>query len=37
LNYNNIPIVVYTHPEVSQCGKTEDELIKEGIPYKKGE
>lgn len=36
LNYNLIPGVVYTWPEVSSVGKTEEELKKEGIKYKKG-
>ncbi len=36
LNYDTIPNVVYTSPEVAWVGKTEDELKKEGIPYKTG-
>ena len=36
LNYNLIPGVVYTWPEVSSVGKTEEELKKEGVKYKKG-
>ncbi len=36
INYNLIPGVVYTWPEVSSVGKTEEELKKEGIKYKKG-
>jgi len=36
LNYSLIPGVVYTWPEVSSVGKTEEELKKEGIKYKKG-
>jgi dihydrolipoamide dehydrogenase len=36
LNYNLIPGVVYTWPEVSSVGKTEEELKKEGLKYKKG-
>ena len=31
INYNTIPSVVYTHPEVAWVGKTEEELKKEGI------
>ena len=30
INYNTIPSVVYTHPEVAWVGKTEEELKKEG-------
>lgn len=36
LNYNLIPGVVYTWPEVASVGKTEEELKKENIKYKKG-
>jgi len=36
VNYNAIPSVVYTHPEVSWVGKTEQELKKEGVQYKVG-
>ncbi|MBK9734062.1 MAG: dihydrolipoyl dehydrogenase [Saprospiraceae bacterium] len=36
INYNLIPGVVYTWPEVSAVGKTEEELIAEGVPYKSG-
>jgi dihydrolipoamide dehydrogenase len=31
VNYNAIPSVVYTHPEVAWVGKTEEELKKEGV------
>lgn len=31
INYNTIPSVVYTHPEVAWVGKTEEELKKEGM------
>lgn len=30
INYNTIPNVVYTHPEIAWVGKTEDECKKEG-------
>lgn len=30
INYNTVPSVVYTHPEVAWVGKTEDECKKEG-------
>jgi dihydrolipoamide dehydrogenase len=36
VNYDAIPGVVYTHPEVASVGKTEDELKKAGIEYKVG-
>jgi dihydrolipoamide dehydrogenase len=36
LDYNTVPSVVYTHPEVAWVGKTEEQLKAEGIEYKKG-
>ncbi len=36
VDYNAIPSVVYTHPEIASVGKTEEELKSLGIPYKKG-
>lgn len=36
VNYDAIPGVVYTWPEVATVGKTEEELKKEGIAYKVG-
>jgi len=36
VNYNTIPNVIYTHPEVAAVGKTEEELKKEGIKYRLG-
>ena len=36
VNYNAIPSVVYTHPEVAWVGKTEQELKTEGVKYKVG-
>jgi len=36
VNYNAIPGVVYTWPEVATVGKSEDELKAEGVKYKKG-
>jgi dihydrolipoamide dehydrogenase len=36
VNYDAIPGVVYTHPEVASIGKTEDELKASGIAYKVG-
>ena len=36
VNYNTIPSVIYTSPEVAVIGKTEEELKKENINYKVG-
>ena len=36
VNYNSIPSVIYTHPEVAWCGKTEEELIQGKVAYAKG-
>lgn len=36
IDYNLIPGVVYTWPEVAAVGKTEEELKAAGIPYKEG-
>lgn len=36
VNYNVIPAVMYTHPEVAWVGKTEQELKAEGVKYKIG-
>lgn len=36
LNYDAIPGIIYTHPEVAGVGKTEQELEDAGIPYNKG-
>lgn len=37
INYNLIPGVVYTWPEVASVGKTEEELKAKGIAYKSGQ
>ncbi len=36
VNYEVIPSVVYTQPEVASVGKTEEELKAEGVEYKVG-
>lgn len=36
INYDCIPGVIYTHPEVATVGKTEDELKEAGVDYAKG-
>ncbi|MBK56784.1 MAG: dihydrolipoyl dehydrogenase [Flavobacteriaceae bacterium] len=37
IDYNLIPNVIYTWPEVASVGKTEEELSKNGIKYKTGQ
>ena len=36
VNYDAIPGVCYTHPEIASVGKTEDELKDAGVAYRKG-
>lgn len=36
LNYDAIPAIVYTHPEIATVGKTEEQLKEAGIEYRKG-
>jgi dihydrolipoamide dehydrogenase len=36
VNYNTIPGVIYTYPEVASVGKTEEELKALGTEYRKG-
>ncbi len=36
VDYDAIPSIVYTWPEVAFVGKTEEQLKEAGIPYKKG-
>ena len=36
MDYNLIPGVIYTWPEVASVGKTEEQLVEEGIVYKTG-
>lgn len=36
VNYDVIPAVVYTHPEIASIGKTEEELRDAGAAYNKG-
>jgi pyruvate/2-oxoglutarate dehydrogenase complex dihydrolipoamide dehydrogenase (E3) component len=36
VNYDAIPNVIYTSPEVAWIGKSEEELERDGTPYKKG-
>ena len=36
IDYNCIPWVIYTHPEMAWAGKTERELKEAGVDYRKG-
>jgi len=36
VNFNTIPWVIYTSPEIAWVGKTEQQLKAEGVPYKAG-
>ena len=36
VNYDAIPAIVYTHPEIASVGKTEEQLKEAGIKYRKG-
>jgi dihydrolipoamide dehydrogenase len=36
VNYDAIPGVCYTHPEIASVGKTEEQLNEEGVTYRKG-
>jgi dihydrolipoamide dehydrogenase len=36
VDYNTIPGIVYTSPEIASVGKTEEELKEAGIEYRKG-
>jgi dihydrolipoamide dehydrogenase len=36
INYECIPSIIYTHPEIAAVGSTEQELKSDGIPYKVG-
>jgi len=37
IDYNNIPWVIYTHPEIAWVGKTEQQLKSEGVAYRVGQ
>lgn len=36
IDYNCVPSVIYTHPEVAWVGKAEEQLKEEGVKYKLG-
>ena len=37
VNYDVVPWVIYTSPEIAWAGKTEQQLVLEGTPYKVGQ
>ena len=36
IDFNSVPFVIYTDPEIAWVGKTEEQLTAEGVEYKKG-
>ncbi len=36
INYDAIPAIVYTHPEIATVGRTEEQLKEAGVEYRKG-
>ncbi|WP_372864577.1 dihydrolipoyl dehydrogenase [Spongiibacter sp.] len=36
MNYDCIPSIIYTHPEIAMVGATEEQLKADGVPYKAG-
>ena len=34
VNYDTVPLIIYTHPEVASVGKTEEQVKEMGIEYK---
>ena len=36
VNYNLVPSVIYTHPEIAWVGRTEEDLKSDGVEFKKG-
>ena len=36
VHYDLVPAVVFTHPEIAAIGRTEEQLVAEGIAYRKG-
>jgi dihydrolipoamide dehydrogenase len=36
VNYDAIPAVIFTHPEIAAVGKTEDQLQVDKVEYRKG-
>lgn len=36
VDYDLVPAVVFTHPEIAAVGKTEEQLLAQGVPFRKG-
>lgn len=36
VNYDTIPGIVYTHPEIASVGQSEEQLKEKNVPYRKG-
>jgi len=36
VDYDLVPAVVFTHPEIAAVGKTEEQLVEAGVAYRKG-
>jgi dihydrolipoamide dehydrogenase len=36
VDYDLVPAVVFTHPEIAAIGRTEEQLVEAGVAYKKG-
>lgn len=36
MNYDAIPAIVYTHPEIASAGRTEEQLRETGVEFRKG-
>ncbi|MEM9553332.1 MAG: dihydrolipoyl dehydrogenase [Acidobacteriota bacterium] len=36
VNYDAVPGIVYTHPEIASVGKTEEQLQEDGVEYRSG-
>ena len=36
VDYNKVPAVIYTSPEVATVGQTEEQLMEASVPYKSG-
>jgi dihydrolipoamide dehydrogenase len=36
MNYDVIPAIIYTHPEIASVGRTEDQLREQNVEYRKG-